>query len=66
MPGQVPMQQVPVQQVPVQQHIPTHQVPIQQEHGQAILNAANIVHEKAYVTYVFKIIIINHLNFSNY
>lgn len=52
MPGQVPMQQVPVQQVPVQQqHIPTHQVPIQ-EHGQAILNAANIVHEKAYVTYI--------------
>lgn len=53
MPGQVPMQQVPVQQVPVQQqHISTHQVPIQQEHGQAILNAANIVHEKAYVTYI--------------
>ncbi|XP_006617832.1 multiple coagulation factor deficiency protein 2 homolog [Apis laboriosa] len=50
MPGQVPMQQVPVQQVPVQQqHIPTHQVPIQQEHGQAILNAANIVHEKAHI-----------------
>ncbi|KAK9310829.1 hypothetical protein QLX08_000110 [Tetragonisca angustula] len=54
-PGQVPIQQIPVQQVPVQQHMPTHQVPIQQqgghghEHSQPILNAANIVHEKAHI-----------------
>ena len=63
-PGQVPIQQIPVQQVPVQQHMPTHQVPIQQqgghghEHSQPILNAANIVHEKAYV--------IEILNFQYY
>lgn len=58
---QVPVQQqVPMQQVPVQQHMPTHQVPVQQghahghghEHPQQILNAANIVHEKAYVTMI--------------
>lgn len=60
-PGQVPIQQIPVQQVPVQQHMPTHQVPIQQgghghEHSQPILNAANIVHEKACVIHGFKII----------
>ncbi|KAF3429538.1 hypothetical protein E2986_00704 [Frieseomelitta varia] len=54
-PGQVPIQQIPVQQVPVQQHMPTHQVPIHQqgghghEHSQPILNAANIVHEKAHI-----------------
>ncbi|XP_076683231.1 lymphotoxin beta receptor inhibitor isoform X3 [Andrena cerasifolii] len=56
--GQPPVhQQVPVQQVPVQQHMPTHQVPVQQghahghghEHPQQILNAANIVHEKAHI-----------------
>lgn len=53
---QVPVQ-VPVQQVPVQQHMPTHQVPVQQGHGhghghdhsQQILNAANIVNEKAHI-----------------
>ncbi|XP_031838184.1 lymphotoxin beta receptor inhibitor isoform X2 [Nomia melanderi] len=53
---QVPMHQVPVQQVPVQQHMPTqqgHGVPVQQGHAhdqpQQILNAANIVHEKAHI-----------------
>lgn len=67
-PGQVPIQQIPVQQVPVQ-HMPTHQVPIQQqgghghEHSQPILNAANIVHEKAYVIQESKIINIIHLKF---
>lgn len=51
-PGQVPMQQVPLQQVPIQQqHMQTNQVPAQHgyEHSQPLLNAANIVHEKAYV-----------------
>ncbi|KZC13522.1 PREDICTED: multiple coagulation factor deficiency protein 2 homolog [Dufourea novaeangliae] len=51
--GQVPMHQVPVQQVPVQQHMPTHQIPVQQghahDHSQQILNAANIVNEKAHI-----------------
>ncbi|OAD62935.1 Multiple coagulation factor deficiency protein 2 like protein [Eufriesea mexicana] len=51
-PGQVPMQQVPVQQVPIQQqHMQTNQVPVQHgyEHSQPLLNAANIVHEKAHI-----------------
>lgn len=51
-PGQVPMHQVPVQQVPMQQqYMQPHQVPVQpgHEHTQPILNAANIVHEKAHI-----------------
>lgn len=50
---QVPMQQVPLQQVPIQQQMPGNQVPIQQghihDHPQQILNAANIVQEKAHI-----------------
>ncbi|XP_053974886.1 multiple coagulation factor deficiency protein 2 homolog isoform X2 [Hylaeus anthracinus] len=52
-PGHVPMHQVPAQQVPMQQQVPMHQVPVQQGHGhehpQQILNAANIVNEKAHI-----------------